>query len=88
MDVTRTLGLGRSASQTLEAINRQHQGKLFTFGKRALRTRQYVGLVQTSEVSLQMLPMVYDLEGQEKTDNLGYLLLLLRLASTGDLQQG
>ena len=79
--------IGTSAAQTLEAINREHQGKLFTFGKRALRTRQYVGLVQTSEVSLQILPKIYDLEGHGTTDNLGYLLLLLRLAGAVDLQQ-
>jgi len=82
--------LGSRAVESLEEINAKHGDKLFTFGRRHLRTHQYVGLVQTPEVSLQILPKIHDrvgLEGSQRTDDLGYLLLMLRLAGAVDLQQ-
>ena len=79
--------IGARAVESLEEINARHGDKLLTFSRRHLRTHQYVGLVQTSEASLQILPKIFDQDEPGSTDNLGYLLLMLRLAGAVDLQQ-
>jgi 5-methylcytosine-specific restriction enzyme subunit McrC len=68
--------------QELEELVRASGKRVFAFFRRRLRAQQYVGLVQTSSETIEILPKVYPKEAQ----NLGVLILLLRLTGIADLR--
>lgn len=68
--------------QELEELVETSGKRIFAFLRRQLRAQQYVGLVQTSSETIEILPKVYPKDSQ----NLGFLILLLRLTGIADLR--
>jgi len=68
--------------EELEALIERSGKNVFRFYRGHLKARQYVGLVQTRRQTIEILPKVY----AKSSQNLGFLILLLRLTQTADLE--
>lgn len=66
----------------LEALAQRSEVPVFSFYLDHLRTGRYVGLVQTSAETIEILPKVFE----NRSDNLGIFLLLLRLTGEAKIR--
>lgn len=72
-------GISADTISLLEAASDKLGGRIFDFFRHELRARNFVGVVATSGMTVEILPKIHD----DKESNLGYLLALLRY--TGSL---
>ena len=71
-----------STPEELEKAVGESDASVFSFSRKHLQTGRHVGLVQTSSESIEILPKIFE----DKAEDLGLFLLLLRLTGESELR--